>query len=375
MVHSVIYHAGARGSSGKAIWNVNLSQCFTFRTFGKYLRLYCALALIAAFFQPGSASAGEVLARVQSRKLLNCGVSDGRVGFSRQDANKRWLGLDADFCRGVAAVVIGDPEKVRFRPLLTVERFLALRTNQIDLLARNTTWTIGRETALGVHFIGTLYYDGQGFMAPRKGRARKIADLKGAKICVVEKTTTEENLADYFVSRGWKYQAVPAKSIEEASQSLFAGRCAAYTADRSNLAAVRLGAPGGSQGYEIFAEQISKEPLAPAVKRGDEDWLLLTRWIYFATIEAEELGVTSKNVKAKTAVKTDPRLTRFLDVNGVFAKQLGVSPGWVTRIIETVGNYGEMFERNLGRESALKLDRGLNKLWRQGGLMYAPPFL
>lgn len=375
MVHSVIYHAGARGNSGATIWKVNLSQCFTVRTFGKYLRLYFALALIAAIFQPSSAGAGEILARVQSRRLLNCGVSDGRVGFSHQDAKKRWVGLDADFCRAVAAAVIGDPEKVKFQRLSTTARFLALRTNEIDLLARNTTWTIGRETALGVHFIGALFYDGQGFMASRKGRAKKIADLKGAKICVIEKTTTEENLADYFGSRGWKYQAVPAKSIEEASQGLFTGQCAAYTDDRSSLVGVRFGAPGGAQAYDIFPEQISKEPLGPALKRGDEEWLVLVKWIYFATIEAEELGVTSKNVQAKAAVKTDPRLTKFLDANGAFAKQLGVSPGWVVRMIEAVGNYGEMFERNLGQESALKLDRGPNRLWRQGGLMYSPPFL
>lgn len=333
------------------------------------------LILLAIVVLSGRALAGETLARVQSRQMLRCGVSDGRIGFSHQDAKGHWSGLDADYCRAVAAAVVGDAEKVRFQPLLTAARFVPLRSNEIDILSRNTTWTIGREIALGVHFIGTLFYDGQGFMVPRKGRAKKIADLNGAKICVIQKTTTEENLADYFISRSWKYQALQAKSIKEASQSLFAGQCAAYTDDRSSLAAVRLNAPGGPQGYEIFPEQISKEPLGPVIKRGDEDWLVLAKWIYFATIEAEELGVTSKNVQAKAAVKTDPRLTRFLDGSGMFAKQLGISPGWVTRILEAVGNYGEMFERNLGKESALKLDRGLNRLWRQGGLMYSPPFL
>jgi general L-amino acid transport system substrate-binding protein len=336
---------------------------------------HLALILLAAIFPWERAGAGEILARVQARRSLTCGVSDGRMGFSSQDAKGRWLGLDADFCRAVAAVTIGDAERVKFVPLLTTARFLALRSNEVDILARSTTWTIGREAGLGIHFVGTLYYDGQGFMVSRKGRAKKITDLKGAKICVVQKTTTEENLADYFGSRGWKYQAVLSKSIEEASQSFFAGQCGAYTSDRSNLAAVRLGAPGGTQAYVILPEQISKEPLGPAIKRGDEEWLVLLKWIYFATIEAEELGLTGKNIQAKAHIKADPRLAKFLDANGTFAKHLGVKPGWIPRILESVGNYGEMFERNLGQGSALKLDRGPNRLWTQGGLMYSPPFL
>ncbi|MGE5306023.1 MAG: amino acid ABC transporter substrate-binding protein [Alphaproteobacteria bacterium] len=340
-------------------------------------RRFRALSLIALTISLGSfqVEAGEILARVQARQRLNCGVSDGRLGFSYQDAKGRWSGLDVDFCRAVAAAVIGDAGKVKYFPLMTAERFIALRSNEIDLLARNTTWTIGREAGLGVHFIGTLYYDGQGFMVSRKGRAKKLADLKGAKICVTQKTTTEEHLADYFGSRGWKYQPVLAKFVAEASKGFFAGRCAAYTADRSNLAAVRLSAPGGPKGYEILPEQISKEPLAPAIKRGDEEWLTLLRWIRFATIEAEEEGVTSKNIRVKTLNGKDPDLAKFLDANGLFAKELGVKPGWVPRILEAVGNYGEMFERNLGQGSALKLDRGLNRLWTKGGLMYSPPFL
>ena len=339
------------------------------------VRLLVPVILLVTTLLLGRAGAGETLARVQSRQMLRCGVSDGRIGFSYPSAEGRWSGLDVDYCRAVAAAVVGDGEKVRFQPLSTAARFVPLRANEIDILARNTTWTIGREAGLGVYFVGTLYYDGQGFMAPRKGRAKKIADLTGAKICLIEKTTSEENLADYFAARGWKYQAVLAKTLEDAGKNFFAGQCAAYTADRSSLAAARLNAPGGVQAYDIFAEQISKEPLGPVIKRGDEEWLALTKWIYFATIEAEELGVTSKNVRAKAAVKNDPRLIRFLDANGVFAKQLGINPGWVTRIVEAVGNYGEMFERNLGKDSALKLDRGLNRLWKQGGLMYSPPFM
>lgn len=339
-------------------------------------RRFLALSALAfaVHFALYGAEAGETLTRVQSRKMLRCGVSDGRLGFSSQDAKGRWSGLDVDFCRAIAAAVVGDAEKVKYFPLLTAARFLALRSNEIDVLSRNTTWTIGREAGLGVHFVGTLYYDGQGFMVSVKRRAKRLNDLKGTSICVVERTTTEENLADYFGARGWKYQAVLSKSIEEAKQKFFADRCVAYTADRSNLAAVRLSAPGGSQSYVILPEQISKEPLGPAIKRGDEEWLILLKWIYFAIIEAEELGVTSKNIRAKAQTNSDPRLTKFLDVRGAFAKLLGIKPGWVPRILQSVGNYGEMFERNLGQGSVLKLDRGPNRLWTQGGLMYSPPF-
>jgi len=337
--------------------------------------LVCTALALAGGFYLTESHAGEARARVQSRRMLNCGVSDGRVGFSSRDAKGRWSGLDVDFCRAVAAAVIGDGENVKFVPLLTTARFLALRSNEIDVLSRNTTWTIGREIGLGVHFVGTLYYDGQGFIVPRKSRVKQIADLKGAQICVMERTTTEENLADYFNARNWKYVAVPAKSLEEATRDFFAGRCAAYTADRSSLAAVRLRAPRAPTDYVILPEQISKEPLGPAIKHGDEDWLVLLRWIYFAPIAAEELGVTSQNVRAKGQSKADPRLAKFLDVNGAFAKLLGIEPGWVSRILGSVGNYEEMFDRNLGKDSALKLDRGPNRLWNKGGLMYSPPFL
>jgi general L-amino acid transport system substrate-binding protein len=326
-------------------------------------------------FGSGPATAGEVLARVQARQMLRCGVSDGRLGFSSKDAKGRWSGIDVDFCRAAAAAAVGDAEKVKYFPLMTAERFVALRSNQIDLLARNTTWTIGREAGLGISFVGALYYDGQGFMVSRKSGARNLTALKGAKICVIEKTTTEENLADYFGSRGWKYQPVVVKSTAEATKAFFAGKCAADTGDWSDLAAARLNAPGGAQGYLILPQQISKEPLAPAVNRGDVEWLTLLRWILFATIEAEELGVTSKNVDAKAIVKDDLKLVKFLDVKGAFAKLLGVRAGWVVRVLKAVGNYGEMFERNLGKGSPLKLERGPNRLWTNGGLMYSPPFL
>lgn len=339
------------------------------RKFLASISLASAVSLISC-----EATAAETLTRVKSRQMLNCGVSDGRLGFSYQDSKGGWSGLDVDFCRAVAAAVVGDPAKVKYFPLVTSARFVALRSNEIDLLARNTTWTIGREAGLGVHFIGTLFYDGQGFMVSRKSRVRKISDLQGAKICVLQKTTTEEHLADYFNSRGWNYQPILANSMQEASKAFFAGQCSAYTGDRSNLAAVSLSAPTGRAGYLILSELISKEPLSPAIKRGDEEWLTLLRWVLFAIIAAEEQAVTSKNVRAKGQSK-DSELAKFLDNQGTFAKFLGVKPGWIARILEAVGNYGEMFERNLGQESALKLDRGPNRLWTDGGLMYAPRFL
>ena len=340
------------------------------------MRIYPLLILLALnVFSHHSADARETLERVQARRMLNCGVSDGRLGFSNRDAQGRFAGIDVDFCRAVAAAVIGDPEKVKFAPLASAARFVALRSKEIDVLARNTTWTISREVRLGVHFIGTLFYDGQGFMVSRKSRVQKLADLNKAKICVIEKTTTEENLADYFTARGWKYQGVSAKSAEEASKKFFSGECAAITADRSSLAGTRLQAPGGAQAFVILPEQVSKEPLGPAIKQGDEDWLVLLRWIYFATIAAEEFGVTSKNIQERSQSRGDPRLMNLLDTDGALAKGFGIAPGWVARIVASVGNYGEMFDRNLGQNSALKLDRGLNRLWQQGGLMYAPPFL
>ena len=337
------------------------------------LRILSLIAFLLSAFVYFPLEAGEKLTRVKSRKVLRCGVSTGRLGFSDQDAKQRWSGLDVDFCRAIAAAVIGDPESVRFFPLATAARFIALRSNEIDVLARNTTWTIGREVGLGVHFVGTLYYDGQSFMVPSKGRANKISDLRGARICVLERTTTEENLADYFGSRGWTYQAVTSKTMDEASENFFAGQCAAYSADRSELAAARVSRRGAAQAYVILPEQISKEPLAPAIKRGDEEWLLLLRWVYFTIIGAEELGVSNKNIRAKLQVKADARLAKFLDTSGEFAKFLGIERGWVARILDSVGNYGEMFDRNLGQGSVLKLERGLNRLWTQGGLMYAPP--
>ena len=318
--------------------------------------------------------AGDVFTRVRSKGAVRCGVSEGLLGFSLKEPSGKWSGLDADFCRAVAAAALGDPQKVVFIPLIAAARFLALRSGQIDLLARHTTWTFGREVGLGVKFVGVLYYDAQGFMVARKSRIGKIDQLKGATICVEAETTSQENLDDYFRAREWKYEPVLAKSVIEAMQAFTTGRCRAYTSDRSQLASLSATAPGGPGAYLILPGAISKEPLAPAVLGGDEEWLTLVRWVFLALIAAEEHGITRDNVQAKRDQKTDPLLKDFFAAGARYSKALGVKPDWVVKTIESVGNYGEIFERNLGAQSVLKLDRGLNRLWTRGGLLYAPPF-
>jgi len=342
------------------------------RAFVRATLAMCTIG-VALGLIPASASAGETLARVRSSKVLRCGVSEGLIGFSFKDAAGQWTGMDVDFCRAVAAAV-GDRVKVEFVPLFASARFPALQAGEIDLLVRNTTWTLGREAFLGVQFAGILFYDGQGFMVPRKSKVRRIGDLKGATICVEKGTTSEQNLADYFRARGLNYKPLILESVAEIRDALVSGRCQAYTSDASQLASVRMEVPDGAKKYIILPDVISKEPLAPVVRRGDEEWFTLVKWVLFALIQAEEQGITRENVTALRDTSTDPAVQRLLGKTGGFGKALGVDNDWVVRVVGTVGNYGEMFERNLGRESVLKLERGLSRLWKQGGLMYAPPF-
>jgi general L-amino acid transport system substrate-binding protein len=335
--------------------------------------IVCTVALALAL-TPGWAGAGDVLDGVRKQKIVRCGVSEGIVGFSAKDATGRWTGMDVDFCRAVAAAVLGDPEKVKFVPLFASARFPALQSGEIDLLVRNTTWTLGREAYLGVEFAGILVYDGQGFMVPRKGKVRRISDLKGATICIEKGTTHEPNLADYFHAHGLPYKPLVLESVAEIREALVSGRCQAYTSDASQLASVRMQVPDGTRRYIILPDLISKEPLGPVVRRGDEEWFTLVKWVLFALIQAEELGITRDNVRTLRDTTTDPAVQRLLGRTGGFGKALGVNNDWVVQVIEAVGNYGEMFARNLGREGVLKLERGLGRLWNQGGLMYAPPF-
>jgi general L-amino acid transport system substrate-binding protein len=327
----------------------------------------CAVALL-----PAQASAGDILARVQSNGVVRCGVSEGIAGFSIKDGTGRWTGMDADFCRAVAAAALGDSEKVLFTPLFASARFPALKANQIDLLARTTSQTLGREANIGTHFAGILYYDGQSFLVPTDSRAQQVRDLDGASICVLKASTHEVNLADYFKTHGLNYRPIIVESVPQARDEFFAGRCQAYTSDASTLASIRVEAPGGPGGFRILPERISKEPFGPVVNRGDEQWATLAKWVLLALIEAEERGITRENVRKVLETTTDPAVQAFLGAG--YAKALGISPGWVVRVVEAVGNYGEMFERNLGSQSALKIERGLNRLWNQGGLMYSPPF-
>jgi general L-amino acid transport system substrate-binding protein len=332
-----------------------------------------AVALLGATPTESPAAAGDVVKSVKARGSLRCGVSEGVAGFSIKNASGRWTGLDADFCRAVAAAVLGDPEKVEFRPLKASERFPALNSRAVDLLARNTTWTMSREVLLNVRFPGVLFYDAQGFMVGANSGVKTAAGLKGATICVVKGTTHVEHLIDYFGGSGAGVEPLIIDSEVGAADAFFAGKCRAFTSDFSHLTAARLRGPGGAQAFVILPERVSKEPLGPVVASGDDIWLLTVRWVLFALIAAEESRITQSNVEATLNEKHSASMRRFLQYEKQYSKVLGVRQDWVVRVIKAVGNYGEMYERNVGGESALKLERGLNRLWTQGGLMYAPP--
>jgi general L-amino acid transport system substrate-binding protein len=339
-----------------------------------HLILYAKILLLVAVGNPAIALAGQTLDRVRATGVVRCGVSGNLPGFSVKDAAGHWQGFNVDFCRAVAAAALGNPDKVVLVQVSTASRFPVLLSGKIDLLMRNTTQTFEREAALGVHFPGIYYYDGQAFMVPRRRGSQNLAGLNGAVIGMEKGTTHEVNLADYFQARGWTYKPLVIETIPKVMDAFLGGQCQALTSDRSQLAAMRLKAPGGAQEYDILPEVISQEPLGPVVRRGDEDWLTLVKWVLYALIEAEERGITQAQVRTLQNTSPDPGLRRFLDSQGLPEKALGLSSGWVVRVIEAVGNYGEIFERHLGSQSELKLDRGLNRLSTQGGLMYAPPF-
>jgi len=332
------------------------------------------IALLTAAFGTAYAAAGDTLALVKARGALRCGVSEGIAGFSVRDAAGHWTGLDADFCRAVAAAALGNAEKVVFVPLTAAARFPALLSGDIDLLARNTTWTLNREANLGVHFIGILYYDDGAIMVPRNGKISRIAQLNGATICVAKGSNYVENVADYFASKNLTYKPLIIESLKALTTAFFSGRCQAYASDRTQLAAIRAQASGGPKDYIILPDNISKEPLGPVVNRGEEQWLTLVEWVLYTLIEAEELGITRENVRSVRDTKANAEWESSLDTSKSVAKALGVNSEWVVRVIASVGNYGEMYERNFGPNSNLPIQRGLNRLWTQGGLMYAPPF-
>src|SRR3569833_547502 len=333
-------------------------------------RVFGVVALAAAVFVAQSASA-QTLKQVKDRGMLNCGANGQLAGFGLPDAQGSWAGLDVDVCRAVAAAVLGDSKKVKFVPLTAKDRFTALQSGDVDLLARNTTWTISRDTTLGLNFVGENYYDGQGFMVRKSLKVNSALELNGASVCVQQGTTTELNLADYFRAHNMQLKTVTFATANEALKAYDAGRCDSYTTDASGLAAERLRVNNPND-HIILPEIISKEPLGPAVRHGDVQWFDAVKWTFFAMLDGEELGLTQKNIDQQMST-TNPEIKRFVGTEGNFGEQLGLPKDWAVQIIKQVGNYGESFERNVGSGSPLKIDRGLNRLWTKGGIHFAPP--
>jgi general L-amino acid transport system substrate-binding protein len=323
----------------------------------------------------GPAAAGPVLDAVKARGSLVCGTGTGTAGYYMPDSQGKWKGLAVDVCRAVAATIFGDAEKVKYVPLTSQQRFTAIQSGEVDMLVGNATWTLTRDTALGLDFTGVYYYDGQSFLVPKKLGVKSAKELNGATVCVAPGTTTELNLADYFRANKMSFKPVVIEKIDEIRAAFFAGRCDVYTTDASSLAATRAAnvpPPRTFDDFLILPEIISKEPLGPVVRHGDNQFADIVRWALFAMVDAEEHGITSKNVD-EMLKSENPAVRRILGVTPGMGKALGVDEKWVYNIVKQVGNYGESFERNVGKDSPLKIERGLNRLWTQGGLQYAPP--
>jgi general L-amino acid transport system substrate-binding protein len=325
--------------------------------------------LIGMVFFCGNAFAQSTLDAVKSKGFVQCGVNTGLAGFSQPDSRGVWRGIDVDVCRAVAAAVFGDASKVRYTPLTAQQRFTALQSGEVDILSRNTTWTITRDTGLGLNFVGVNYYDGQGFMVPKKLNVKSAKQLNGATVCVQPGTTTELNLADYFRANRMSFKPVVIEKLEEVLNAYFAGRCDVYTTDVSGLVSVRASRAPNPSDHVILPEVISKEPLGPAVRHGDDRWFDVVKWSMFAMMEAEELGLTSKNIDQQ-ASSANPSIQRFVGSTGDIGKMLGLDAKWAHHVVKQVGNYAESFEANL---TPLGFERGLNRLWNQGGIMYPIP--
>jgi general L-amino acid transport system substrate-binding protein len=334
-------------------------------------RIFSGLALAAALGLAAQAASAQTLKNVRDRGTLLCGVSQGLPGFSNPDDRGNWTGLDVDLCRAIAAAIFNDPNKVKYSPLAAKDRFTALQSGEIDILSRNTTWTLSRDASLGLNFPAINYYDGQGFMVRKALKVNSALELNGASVCTQTGTTTELNLADYFRANRLKYDPVVLATVDETVKAYDSGRCDVFTTDISQLYALKLKLTSAND-HIILPEIISKEPLGPAVRHGDDQWYDLVKWTHFAMINAEELGIHSKNVDE--ALKSDrPDVKRFVGSEGNFGEQLGLSKDWALRIVRHVGNYGESFERNVGSGSRLRIERGPNRLWSKGGIQYAPP--
>jgi general L-amino acid transport system substrate-binding protein len=328
-------------------------------------------ALVLVLLAWGSAHSGATAEANLKRGFVQCGVNTGLAGFSQPDSNGEWRGSTSIFAAPLAAPC-GDARKIRFTPLTAQQRFTALQSGEVDILSRNTTWTITRDTSLGLNFVGINFYDGQGFMVTKKRKVKSATELDGAAVCVQPGTTTELNLADYFRPKNMKFKPVVIEKLEEVLNAYFAGRCDVYTTDVSGLIAARVSRAANADDHVILPEVISKEPFGPVVRHGDDHWFDVVKWSLFAMIEAEELGLTSKNIDQQ-AKNANPVIQRFVGAKGEFGKMLGLDNRWAYNIIKQVGNYGEIFDRNLGAGSPMKFERGLNNLWTKGGLIYAPP--
>lgn len=329
------------------------------------------LALGAAVGLAAAPASAQKLAEVKEKGHIQCGVSQGLIGFSNPDDQNRWTGLDVDFCRGVAAAIFNDPEAVRFTPLTAKDRFTALQSGEIDILSRNTTWTMSRDTQLGLKFAGVTYYDGQGFMVRTDLGVESAKDLGGASVCTQTGTTTELNLADYFRANNMEYEVVAFENNDEVIAAYDAGRCDVFTTDASGLYATRLLLANPDE-HMVLPEVISKEPLGPVVQQGDDEWFNVVKWTYYALLNAEELGITSENIDDMMD-SDNPEIRRLVGAEGSFGEAIGLSNDWAVNIIKAVGNYEEIFNRNVGPETPLEIERGVNALWTDGGIQYGMP--
>jgi general L-amino acid transport system substrate-binding protein len=338
----------------------------------RFATIFIAVSGVAIALPHGTAQAGPIMDAVKQKGFVQCGVNTGLAGFSNPDDAGNWSGIDVDVCRAVAAAMFGDAKAVKFTPLTAKERFTAVQSGEVDVLSRNTTWTLNRDSAQGLDFVGVTYYDGQGFMVPKSLGVKSALELDGASVCVQTGTTTELNLADYFRGNNMSYTPVVFERGDEARTAYEQGRCDTFTTDQSGLYAERIGLSNPDD-HIVLPEVISKEPLGPVVRHGDNQWGDVVRWTLYAMVDAEELGVTSQNVDDMKASSTNPEVRRLLGVEGDMGQGLGLPNDWGYQAIKQVGNYGEIFERNIGMSSPLKIERGLNAQWTKGGLQYAMP--
>jgi general L-amino acid transport system substrate-binding protein len=351
---------------------LNVKRCIQFAVSAlhKNFLLYLFLGTMSI---SSLAFAGKTLDQIKQKDTLTCGVNTGLAGFAQADSQGKWSGLDVDICRALAAAVLGNPNKVKYVPLSAPQRFTALQSGEVDILSRNTTFTLTRDTSLGLSQTVVTFFDGQAFMVPSQSNIKSAKQLKGATVCVQSGTTTEKNLTDFSKANKLDIKPIVFEKLEAANAAYFSGRCKAYTTDASGLASIRSKEAKNPKDHTILGEFISKEPMGPLVRRGDEDWLAVVRWVIYGLIEAEEYGVSSTNVEEMRTDSQDPKILRMLGKTEDMGKLIGLDKEWLYRAVLASGNYGEIFERNLGEKTSLGLKRGLNNQWTKGGLMYAVP--